>query len=923
MPIINKFNGGIITGYNDMYVSPEHSIALVDVDISRIGLLSAKTPLKLRDNVKSYFHEFPISEEIVRYAGTPDEEIELQFVEPYTTFVTSSDSETHYTEFNGRLCYSNGGPLCKTTDGIFDGTDFVWQNIGASVPVGNIVARVITVIEDIPTAVVTLNTGANGTIDISTIRYRVVYDGTVYIHEITNNTGKATVSWTLPAGYKVYRELIDEYGDNTDVFVFVGTGTFVDGLVAMAEGYEFANTLTVEDKSSYRLSLVEGKVYSVPFSTITTSDHITINVPNVNYLDANNVWQSTYIGLTVTNSNITLGAIASGFAYAGGLYIMIRCGDITQVYSNTGLVYEGTHMDDEFFKGSTVEHVTVPEGVHTLYIFNPRIGKVALFDGVRFTIKDTQVFPEATAQNSVYTIYNNTVYALINDSVEANVRSIHLPSLEIGYTGYERIKLDKIKGLGGTSGCNMTAGDFQIFPIMKGVVSFSRVSNQVARQDNATATTDASIRGYVFRDGVINLVADTSLISWKYIGSPLDYDILDEPTLTGTYVYNVCELSDMGLDGPIMLVENNPVSVYKGHIKVDLTSITHTNELRLFRTGGYLTAFKMVLDANPLPLNAYIDKISDVSLALAREGLYSHVYAPPKNLKWLTSHRGMLFGVVGNKLFWSQAGTADYWDASVNILLLDTPIYGLISGANGLIIFMQHSISLLLGYSPEEFELRTVIKDRGTNSSNSIQPTKGGALFFATDGLCFTDGLQIEDISFTPLGNIRNKVISSCVTDRYYYALIDNFTASKYNRIILTFAIHTEVAFSSLDGDQVTSMGIVGGKVAHTYNEMLYNTLEGNRLRKFYYKSGNITNGQLTVVKEWDRIRITGDYIGTFMVYLDDLLVLSETIDATKDRVNMHLPKHSNKSKAIRFEAYGTGNIIGIEYSITDRGTTK
>ena len=471
-----------------------------------------------------------------------------------------------------------------------------------------------------------------------------------------------------------------------------------------------------------------------------------------------------------------------------------------------------------------------------------------------------------------------------------------------------------------------------MFPIHRGIITFSRLSNQVIEADieGADIPTEAKFKGFTFFNTLIRAISHrdgklATLYRWNIIHShaPTLPAVFDERTLTGTYLYNVAQLSAGGNPGSIMTTESNPISVYKGHVKVDLTGVTHTNELRLYRTGGNLSEYFMVENVDPG--TEYIDKRDDVTISVGQTGKYNYVDAPPEKLEGLTEHKGRLFGYVKDTLYWSEPGSADHWDKLKSFILLDRDITGIASAVFGLVIFMKGRIKLLAGTTPTDFNLATVTNSKGTLDTRSIQPVSNGVLFFSDDGMCFTDGRQVVELSYSPLGSHKWEVIDSVTTSRSYYALCTNFMEGSIDpaRVIIKYNIDSKPQFSFLEADNIKGLGYIQGKLHHCKGTNIYDTL-GKGERVLNYKSGNISEGIPTMVKEWNRVRLSGTFIGKFIVRIDDRNVIEEDIIVgISDEINMHIPKSKNKGKAISFEAIGAGIITSIEYSITPRGTTK
>jgi len=945
MPAISRFDGGLVTGLASIYLNTNQATILLDANIESIGLMSANKPVEIDTGEKS-FYQFPILDS-----------------EPEAFHITSSNNRRSYAEFGGRLVYSDGGPVSQATDGELVDGDFVWKSLGAKQAEGVIIARPVTVVDDLPGANVTIkvkSVSGVGYITSKVIRYRVVdSEGTVYIHDI-DNSGYATVEWILPDDtYTVYRELTDIYGNTLDRFaqVSVGEATFTDGTFVLETGFSYTYADVVRDYSGHRMSVHNARSWTSPYTIVRTDELVTVSVTELRGVGALDDWKSLPFNQTITlaTDDADIVAIASTFVFAGDLYVMMRLGEVAQIFKSDGtLVFEtDIAMDTEFFKGTTVEHNTF------LYMFSPSTGQVAVFDGLKVVYREMDAFPYAKAEDTVYSLRGDIIYAVINAQHESNVRKITLPSLEVGLAGEERIRGPLVRGLGGTSGSDLVNGEFNIFPLHGGTLLYSPTSNQViAPADVSPEVGSCNITGYAYHGSFFHSIQNKECVITDpraYLTTATeDYTLIlfNERTLSGTYVYNVAQESADGLsEGPIMDTQSDPVTVYKGHIIIDVSAIIHEYPLKLYRTGGYLTRFTMVEDT-PLasaPLvthegvtvtndgvnvtneegstapTSYIDKRDDVTIALGRNGLHDFADAPPEGLKFLTAHRGRLFGVVGSKLYWSEAGDANKWDELYSFVLMDRDVTGLASCVNGLLIFMRGRINILLGDDRNSFSMRTVSLEKGTTDSFSIQSVGNGALFFSADGLCFTDGAQIQEISYSVLGPQRFDCVDSAATNRSYYALIKGYTNGAVARYlkILRYDFGKEPVFSKLSGDGINGLGTVFGRLSHSSKGIIYDTL-GGTARKLNYRSGNITEGIPTMKKEWDRVRVAGEFIGTLIVYMEDRIAINEEINLKRDGlINFQFPKSANKGKTIAFELVGRGYVSSIEYSVTARKTTK
>ncbi len=954
MAIINRFDLGLVTGVDPMYLLTAQATKLLDANIERVGMQSARAPRHIGE-AKMSFYQFPILDS-----------------EPQEFHVTSSSRFRSYAEFQGALCYSDGGPECKITTGEMDGADFKWNTMGVEAPVGTIVAELAT-LEHLVGADTTLNIHgfpSAGFIVSSTIRYRVLEEssGVIYTHTIYNNTGYSTVDWVLPsAGYKVYRELLTEYGDYSDDYVLVNDPlqtTFTDGLVDVSNNIT-ATTKEISIPSGHRLSVLGAAAFQCTYTITVLDDKVKLFVNNLHKIEGSS-WTTTPLSINLTSTDLGARGLASTFVHDDILYNMVQLGEQFCVYklldaTVTEVFNSSAPVSTEFFKCTTVEYNSI------VYFFSPSEGLVGEFDGSVFTQAEKMPkFPYAKAEDSVYSLITGTneIYALLNERHVATIRYFTLPDFTISLTKTERVSTDIVRGLGGTSG-SILYDDVEeevVFPVHGSTVKFKPTTADLTRPTGRPVSipksasselvdievaSDVDKAFAVIDDDTLQSMSGTesnaakskSLLNSVLLGSastfssvssrpailgvPLEH--LTNQSLSGTFVYTVAQVVEGGgAEGPIMDVSSNPVSVHKGSVIVDTSGVTHAEPLRLYRTGGYLTRFTMVEDID-LP-ETYYDTRADMTIALGRQGVIDYVYGPPENLSWLTEHKGMLFGAVQNTLYWCEPGNAHGWDKLNSFIIVDRDITGLASTGNGLLIFMRGRIKLLQGESRLTFSLRTVTNEKGTIDSQSIQAVKRGALFFSEDGLCFTDGSSVQELSYDILGPQRFDTISSCATNRSYYAIVKAFTTDllRESMVILRYDFGKAPVFSCLSADDISGVGIINGQLAHSTGELLYETLSQSE-RTFNYKSGLITDQAPTMIKEFDRIRVVGVFRGTLYIYIDEVLVLKEelTLSSAAGVYNSHIKKEANKGKAISFEILGKGFIGSFEYSLTGRRTTK
>lgn len=167
----------------------------------------------------------------------------------------------------------------------------------------------------------------------------------------------------------------------------------------------------------------------------------------------------------------------------------------------------------------------------------------------------------------------------------------------------------------------------------------------------------------------------------------------------------------------------------------------------LYRTGA--AGSYQLVDKIPIDKSIYYDSKSTAYLGENPTSYYTDNGAfgeidvlfntPPKDLKCLTEHFGMYFGISGNAVRWTPFGSPDAFPDTFMVTLPYKPL-ALKSYANSLMILCEDAIYRLEGNKPIEMSLSKTQVEDGCIAPHSVQSTSFGLVYLSKRGLMITNG---------------------------------------------------------------------------------------------------------------------------------------------------------------------------------------
>lgn len=332
--------------------------------------------------------------------------------------------------------------------------------------------------------------------------------------------------------------------------------------------------------------------------------------------------------------------------------------------------------------------------------------------------------------------------------------------------------------------------------------------------------------------------------------------------------------------------------------------------IKLYRLGGPYT--EMVLVAT-LPANAisYVDTLADLDIDGSVLSSQTAGQAPT-GLSHLVEHNSMFFGSLDDKLYYTDVAYPNNWSAFY-FIDFDTTIIGIGSTQNGLLVFTKDKTYIVTGTTPMTLSKMLLHGSQGCLNHKTIKYVDNNLLWLSRDGLCTSNGGQVNIISLDKLGILDLEAISADIWNNEYYLfhttgiLVADF---RFGGVI--FKEYDIVANGSWYSKQFDKMYYVDS------TGDLYSLFNGTNYLEYTYKSGYLAEGAMTMVKNYKNMYI---YVingtVTFNLYIDGTLSITKELVAGLNEVKM--PQGDRLGYYIELEFIGTGEVLEIEYKVEGR----
>lgn len=331
--------------------------------------------------------------------------------------------------------------------------------------------------------------------------------------------------------------------------------------------------------------------------------------------------------------------------------------------------------------------------------------------------------------------------------------------------------------------------------------------------------------------------------------------------------------------------------------------------IKLYRLGGAYTTMVLVatIAANT---TSYIDMLSDI-LIDGEVLSSSNGGQAPAGLNYMVEHNSMFFGALNDKLYFSDIAYVNNWSPFF-FLDFDRTILGIGSTQNGLLVFTEDKTYIITGTTPTTLSKMLLHGNQGCLNHKTIKYVDNVLIWLSNDGLCASNGGNVQIYTLDKLGKLNYTAISAEVWDNQYFLFHSTGT------LVMDFRFGQPI-YKDL------GLIVTGSWYSGVYDKLyytlvtgaLYSLFMGSSYLPYTYKTGKLTEGAITIVKNYKVFYIYIYGTSQLKLYIDG------TLSLTKNLVNglneVKLPQGDRLGYYVEFEFSGTGEIVEIEYKVEGR----
>jgi len=412
---------------------------------------------------------------------------------------------------------------------------------------------------------------------------------------------------------------------------------------------------------------------------------------------------------------------------------------------------------------------------------------------------------------------------------------------------------------------------------------------------------------YRYYNRKFQLVADETN-NFKDAGEVIGDELEKKTILSGNiqYAYTYYNINDGSESRFSPLTDEIEVVSGKvkltGFVKSSDPQVTH---IRLWRVGGDLVEFTLVAELSK-DVTEFIDDIKNEDLSY--ETLRDDNLGQAKEFNYMTEYNNMLFGIRDTKLYFSDVGNMNAW-SPYNFIDFPDILTGIGATPNGLLVFTKYKTYIVTGNSPETLNKFLLDATQGCISNTSIQSINGICLWASTDGICASSGGPAQIQTIDRLGKLKLKPLASAVYDNVYYLSCDDKTYALDTRF-------NEPCIRTLDS-VYTCLQVYDDTLYGNKNQRLVELFNGLNNISYHYKSPKLTEGLLSMVKNYKVIYVYSKGDNELTVYIDGNKVINKKL---QDGLNeIKIPQPYRLGYYLELELTGTGIVYEIEYKAEGR----
>lgn len=380
--------------------------------------------------------------------------------------------------------------------------------------------------------------------------------------------------------------------------------------------------------------------------------------------------------------------------------------------------------------------------------------------------------------------------------------------------------------------------------------------------------------------------------------------------LSGAYrycytYYNV----DDGTESRPSLLSSQIIVVDKQIVISDLvaSSDPQVTHIKIYRIGGTSADFYEIGEVDN-GVTTFTDNTADLDILGGLLDTEDN-NDPPDGLRYLTKTQGRFFGAIGSKLRYDRGiGNPNYWPAT-NYIDFPENITAIAALYTGLVVFTKYTTWFVSG----SLSAHLISYGQGCRTFESVISVGKSVYFTSTDGICVTQGSQVEVVSRDRLGKVNFNVTSSEVHDEVaYFSLDDNTT------VVFDMRHTPNFRYFSYPVERY----IKANDVLYAWNSdtgKLSKVFASTSDLEYAYTTGKLLVTGATNLKLFNNIYIHADGEHRVSIIVDDEIVATLDLDGTQTVYDITMPQDKQQGYTIQLAMSGRGTIHEIEFTAVGR----
>ena len=235
--------------------------------------------------------------------------------------------------------------------------------------------------------------------------------------------------------------------------------------------------------------------------------------------------------------------------------------------------------------------------------------------------------------------------------------------------------------------------------------------------------------------------------------------------LNDTYAYAYTVVDSEGIESiPSPITNVSPVN-QNVNITIGTDTVSETvAKRRIYRTGGSNPTFNLIAELVD-PIVTYSDTTRDLDVSRVELSTFDN-YAPPADLTNLIESAGVMWGSVGDRVYFSREGQPEFWNP-LDFVALSDACTGIGRFQDLVVAFTESNTYVISGYNRDTISLNKLPYNEGCINNHSIANVTELLMWTSKNGVCIFNGSTIEIVTRNILSWNKDSVVGSATFDSF------------------------------------------------------------------------------------------------------------------------------------------------------------